>query len=222
MHSHISLWDVPFCFIWRVCKSELFLPHTHAAEGKRMSFIRVERMTARALIVNHWQHYWTSPPLPIWICVGRQGGPCYKSFNNTHLCASSSENESTTAPPNVFYTDTCPHAQKHTANYNKCGSVDHPSWQLCFLSSALIFWCIVWIMQNKRSSRTRISDNIVNQCNVMQSMSLLITYIVLSILLKAVSMLLMLMDQHSAHADFKAQRCLQTAGMSRANAVKTD
>lgn len=28
-------------------------------------------MTARTLIVNHWQHYWTSSPSPKWICVGK-------------------------------------------------------------------------------------------------------------------------------------------------------
>lgn len=122
-------------------------------------------MTARALIVNHWQHYWTSPLLPIWICVGRQGERVI-NHSITHRFVrtqTSSKHWSTTAPPNISYADTCPHAQKHSADYNKCAdnkplSVDHLWWQFCFQFSAIIYWCIVWIMSNKRKSRARVSE----------------------------------------------------------------
>lgn len=48
------------------------LPASHTGSRRETCVIyQGERMTARTLIVNHWQHYWTSSPSPVWICVGK-------------------------------------------------------------------------------------------------------------------------------------------------------
>lgn len=56
------------CFIRHVYKCEPPAPPSLREKGV---IYQGERMTTGALIVNHWQHYWTTTPSPIWICVGK-------------------------------------------------------------------------------------------------------------------------------------------------------
>lgn len=115
-----------------------------------------ERMTARALIVNHWQHYWTSPPLPIWICVGKLREPVInQSITHTGVRAHKlpPRLDAQTPPPSLTLTHTHTHIHLHTHTRfwddNKCADnqpmtgvsffcVDHPLCQFC-LSSAVLY-----------------------------------------------------------------------------------
>ena len=56
--------------------------------GMRKTYViyQSERATARGLIVNHRQHYWTSPSLANMDLCWQAGGACYKSVNNTQDC----------------------------------------------------------------------------------------------------------------------------------------
>lgn len=94
------------------------LSASHTGSLREMCVIyQGERMTARALIVNHWQHYWTSPPSPIWICVGKLGEPVInQSITHRNVCTqTSTKHGSTNPPPHIPHTDTCTHTHTNTS-----------------------------------------------------------------------------------------------------------
>lgn len=73
-------------------------------------------MTARALIVNHWQHYWTSSPSPVWICVGKlEETVINQPITHKRVCAEIFPQ--CTEAKALYFTL---HMHTHIRIYNKC------------------------------------------------------------------------------------------------------
>lgn len=103
-----------------------------------------KRMTTSALIVNHWQHYWASPPSPIWVCIGKWGGCCYKSVNYTQECVHTKHGNTNLLPTSHWHTHTDTLEMIINVLITRLwqelrfSCVDHPLCQFCLPSSILI------------------------------------------------------------------------------------
>ena len=80
-------------------------------------------MTARALIVNHWRHYWTSSLSPIWICVGKLGEPVINQSITRRSVRAKLPQTMEAQPPLLPMSLTLTHTHTHThiSDGNKCG-----------------------------------------------------------------------------------------------------